>query len=291
MSNKKNLIIIYVFILLELLILINSKEVTINIIKSITIFKNRVFPSLFPAMIIGSLLIKNNIQNFIPNIINIFFKKIFNFDRNMTSLFIISIFSGTPSNALFINEYLNKGLINDKTAENLLCCTHFINPLFVINGVGIGIFNSVQIGFILLFFLYLSNFIKAFILRKKFTTTNTFNKKISKSNFINDFQNTIKESILACLNILGIIIIFNILIILLENIFSLSISLKLGLNILLEMTSSTILLSFLNINFYLKFIISYFILTFGGLCIQMQTLNMLQNKKIRYFKYLIFRML
>ena len=289
MTNKKNLLILYFLIIIEFIILSKSNIVIKSVINASYMFITKVFPSLFPTMIIGNLLVKNNVWKIIPTFIKNIFKKLFGYNDAMISIFIISMFTGSPSNGMYINEYLEKKIINEKEAETLLCTTHFINPLFVIGGVGKGVFNDAKIGFIILLLLYLSNFIKAFILREKNTNENkTINE--NNTNIIKDFTNVIKNSLNALLMIFGIIIIFNLLISLITNIFLLNDITSVILNGLLEMTGGVISLETLNINFYLKLLLAYYFLNFGGLCIQMQTLGMLQNEKIRYLKYLIFRM-
>ena len=289
MTNKKNLLLLYFLIMIEFIILSKSNIVIKSVINASYMFITKVFPSLFPTMIIGNLLVKNNVWKIIPTFIKNIFKKLFGYNDAMISIFIISMFTGSPSNGMYINEYLEKKIINEKEAETLLCTTHFINPLFVIGGVGKGIFNSTKIGFIILLLLYLSNFIKAFILREKNTNENkTINE--NNTNIIKDFTNVIKNSLNALLMIFGIIIIFNLLISLITNIFLLNDITSVILNGLLEMTGGVISIETLNINFYLKLLLAYYFLNFGGLCIQMQTLGMLQNKKIRYLKYLIFRL-
>lgn len=290
MTNKKNLLLLYFLIMIEFIILSKSSIVIKSVINASYMFIMKVFPSLFPTMIIGNLLVKNNVWKIIPTFIKNIFKKLFGYNDAMIGIFIISMFTGSPSNGMYINEYLEKKIINEKEAETLLCTTHFINPLFVIGGVGKGVFNDEKIGFIILLLLYLSNFIKAFILREKNTNENkTINE--NNTNIIKDFTNVVKNSLNALLMIFGIIIIFNLLISLITNIFLLNDITSVILNGLLEMTGGVISLEALNINFYLKLLLAYYFLNFGGLCIQMQTLGMLQNKKIRYLKYLIFRML
>ena len=145
LTRKKDIFLLYFLLTLELLILINSSLIIKSVKDSSFMFIIKIFPSLFPTMVIGNLLIKNNIELIIPKFIKKIFNKLFNFNDIETSIFIISIFTGTPSNAIYINEYLEKNLITKKEAEALLCTTHFINPLFVVAGVGIGygiIFSS-----------------------------------------------------------------------------------------------------------------------------------------------------
>ena len=138
--------------------------------------------------------------------------------------------------------------------------------------------------------LYLSNLIKAFLLRNNFNPHLESNVIKEKVNFNDIFVSIIKESMLNLLVILGIVILFNILIILIKEIFNLSNTLKVFINIILEMTSGILSIKALNINIILKILLAYFSLSFGGLCIWFQTISMITNKKIKYFKYFIFRL-
>ncbi len=291
MTTKKDILLLYFLLLIEIIVLINSNIVINNVINSSKMFALKIFPTLFPTMIIGNLLVKNNIHQIIPKFIKKIFYKLFRFNNIMTSIFIISIFTGTPSNAVYINEYLNKNLISLKQAQTLLLTTHFINPLFVIAGVGIGVFNSIKIGFILLILLWINNTIKAFICKKNLDN-DINNNQLSTNNetFINSLSSSIKTSINSLLLIFGIIIMFNMLVVLLKNIFNFNPIISSIINGILEMTGGVISLSNLSINPIIKIILAFFFLNFGGLCIQMQTLSMIENKKISYLKYLIFRL-
>ena len=290
MTKKSNIFFLYFLILIEILILLNSNIVINAVRSSIKIFLISVFPSLFPTMVIGIMLVKNNVYEIIPKFIKNIFKKVFNYNDYMTSIFIISLITGTPSNALYINEYLDKGLITNNEAESLLLSTHFINPLFVIGMVGNVIFKSTKIGFIILLTLWISNLIKAYITRPR-VYKNIDRKNIScNKSIINSFFVSIKQAIYALLTIMGIIILFNMLTILIREILNLNNTLSVIINGILEMTGGVTKVSEININTLLKIIMTYIMLNFGGLSIHMQAFSMLENKKIRYLKYLIFRL-
>lgn len=290
MTTKKNIYFLYLLILLEFIVLCKSKIVINSVMDSSLMFILKIFPSLFPTMVIGNLLVKENVQLIIPKFIKKIFKKLYGYNDTMTGIFIISMFTGTPSNAMYINEYLEKDLLNEKQAETLLCTTHFINPLFVIGGVGIGVFKSAKIGFLLLIVLWLSNFIKAFICRLKWEKDKNNELESNTLKFISDLSYVIKKSINSLLMIFGIVIMFNLLTTLIKNVFYLDGVSSTIINGILEMTGGTAALSKLNVNKMIKIIISYVFLNFGGFCIHMQTMGMIENKKIRYFKYLIFRL-
>lgn len=290
MTKKSNIIFLYFLILIEILILLNSNIVINAVRSSIKIFLISVFPSLFPTMVIGIMLVKNKVYEIIPKSIKNIFKKVFNYNDYMTSIFIISLITGTPSNALYINEYLDKGLITNNEAESLLLSTHFINPLFVIGMVGNVIFKSTKIGFIILLTLWISNLIKAYITRPRLYK-NINRKNISCNEpIINSLFISIKQAIYALLTIMGIIILFNMLTILIKEVLNLNNTLYVIINGILEMTGGVTRVSEININTLLKIIMAYIMLNFGGLSIHMQAFSMLENKKIRYLKYLIFRL-
>lgn len=290
MTTKKNIYFLYLLILLEFIVIYKSKIVINSVMDSSLMFILKIFPSLFPTMVIGNLLVKENVQLIIPKFIKKIFKKLYGYNDTMTGIFIISMFTGTPSNAMYINEYLEKGLLNEKQAVTLLCTTHFINPLFVIGGVGIGVFKSAKIGFLLLIVLWLNNFIKAFICRSKWEKDKNNELENNPLKFISDLSYVIKKSINSLLMIFGIVIMFNLLTTLIKNVFYLNGVSSTIINGILEMTGGTAALSKLNVNKIIKIIISYVFLNFGGFCIHMQTMSMMENKKIRYFKYLIFRL-
>ena len=291
MTSKKDNFLLYFLLIIEILILLNSKIVINSVIKSSKLFIFKIFPSLMPTMIIGLLLVKLNFHKIIPKFIKKTFGYLFNFDDVTTSIFITSMLCGSPSSASFINEYLNNGKINEKTAENLLCCTHFINPLFVISAVGIDIFNSTKIGMIILFLTHLSNFIKAFLLRKNFVSTKLkIENKKEKEKFMIVFKDVIKVCMMQLLVIFGIVILFNMLTILIKEVFNINYFFETIINIILEITGGINKISYLNISFIFKIFLSYYSLSFGGICIQMQTLSMITNKKIKYLKYFIFRL-
>ena len=290
MTKKSNIFFLYFLILIEILILLNSNIVINAVRSSIKIFLISVFPSLVPTMVIGIMLVKNNVYEIIPKFIKNIFKKVFNYNDYMTSIFIISLITGTPSNALYINEYLDKGLITNNEAESLLLSTHFINPLFVVGMVGNVIFKSTKIGFSILLTLWISNLIKAYITRPR-VYKNIDRKNIScNKSIINIFFVSIKQAIYALLTIMGIIILFNMLTILIREILNLSNTFSVIINGILEMTGGVTKVSEININILLKIIMTYIMLNFGGLSIHMQAFSMLENKKIRYLKYLIFRL-
>ena len=286
MINKKDMAILYIFIVLEIILLLKSKEIANNIIDTSKTFIFLIFPYLFPNMVLANIISEYQVYKIIPKII----RKHIKINRNVLNIYILSIICGSPTNASIIKKYLNNSLINEKEAEILLYTTQFINPFFIIGSVGIGIFNSLKVGIILVILLIVSNLIKAYLLRKNFTKNNMVSINNHKK-LLDNFNFSIKTSISNILVIYGVIIVFNILIFLITNILNTSQVTTLIIKTTLEITSGIQSLSTLNINTFIKYIIAYYSLAFGGICIHMQIFTILNEKKISYIKYLIFRFL
>lgn len=290
MKKYSNILIIIITITILFLILLNKNLVNNTIIIGFNIWFNNLLPSMMPMFIISDILINYNFTNYLPKkLINII-SKLFNISNNMTLILIISIVSGFPINAFNIITSYENNLISKKEAEHLLLFNHFPNPLFVINTVGNIYLNNNKYGIIILISIILSSIIIGIIFRNKtIITNNNFKTNINKKQvFTRVFSNAIKKTINSLLNISITITLFLILSTLITNIFHLNNYLSLLIRSILEMTTALSYLSKLNITDTLKVILSTGIISFGGLSIHLQVINIL-DEKINYKNYLIGR--
>ena len=133
MNKLKN---IFTIILLSIIIYILFKYNSIlntSVIDAVNLWIIKVFPSLFIMFIINDIIINTNILNHLTKIINPIFNKIFNTTGNSSEVFLLSIFSGTPSSAFIIKEMLTNNKITLESANKLISFTYFSNPLFLYN--------------------------------------------------------------------------------------------------------------------------------------------------------------
>ena len=166
--NTNNITLLLLVTLLILSIL-NYNIVTEEILKYLKTFIEKLFPSTFIILTIGTLIINNNLLEKILNKTNKNISQIY--------IFIMSIISGFPSGSKYIKELLNKELITEKQANNLIKSTHFPNPIFILNTSNI-IFNSNKYPIKILISIILSNLIIFIIYYKK----EPINKKIKTRN-------------------------------------------------------------------------------------------------------------
>lgn len=289
----KKTIYFIITILLIFVIIINSNEIVECIKFSFNICINNLFPSFIPFMLLSNFLISYNFINELSDIFKPLMKK-FKISKNSSIVFLMSMFSGTPVNALYITNLLKNDLINIEDANNCLKFCHFANPIFILNTIGYNFLGNKEIGLKILIAHYSAAIFIGFFNKKKNKSINTIRTIKTVKNNKNNFIVVLKKSILDISNnlliILGIITFFIMISTILNNILRLNTNYKFIYG-LLEMTQGLKYLAISNISFNLKIIISTFLISFGGISIHIQVFSIIQNKKIRYIPYLVSRII
>lgn len=229
---------------------------------------NILIPSIIPFLLISTIVIKRNKQ------------------FNIYTLYLLCLISGSPSNAKYIKDYIDSGSIDTTVAQNLLNYLQFVNPIYILNGIGLVILNDKRLGLII----FISNLISSYILH--FFNKNIYikNSVHNKNTLFYDISTTIKETISTILYIIGVITSFFIITSYIDIFLNLKAEYKFIYGIF-EITQGINYLNSSNLNAYYKMIISCFFISFGGLSIHMQIFGLLDNKKIRYKPYLINRIM
>lgn len=184
MKKINNFIIIILLLFISSQVLFRSDLIIVSIDFSFNLWRNNIFPSLFPFFIISELLIQYDFVELISELFKPFMNKFFKCGKYSSFVFIMSILSGIPSNAKYINSLYKEKLINDKEATKILMFTHFSNPLFILGTLSISFLNNKEVGIIILFAHYLTNIIIGFIFRD-YCKTNENIEKISIRSAVN----------------------------------------------------------------------------------------------------------
>lgn len=302
MKKIFNLVIILVLLFLMIQILIKSSMVTSSVSFSFSLWKNNIFPSLFPFFIFSELLISYGFVELISEVFKPFMHLFFNASKNSSFIFVMSIISGIPSNAKYIKELYDSNLIDAKEGTKILMFTHFSNPLFILGTVSIMFLNNKEVGYLILFTHYITNIIIGVIFRnfnkanEKFSYPNynlAFNNmyKKEKKSFGIILKNALLNSINTLLLILGIVTFFIIITTIINSNIKLNPIYQSVLNGVLEMTQGLKYISLLDIPLKTKSVLTTFLLSFGGLSSHMQVMSILSDTKIKYFPYLVARLI
>ena len=304
MKKINNLIIILLLLFVTSQIFYRSEDIVFSISYSFDLWTNNIFPSLFPVFIISELLINYGFVELTSELFKPFMNKVFKCGKYSSFVFIMSIISGIPSNAKYINTLYKEKLINDSEATKILMFTHFSNPLFILSTVSIIFLNNKEVGLLILCSHYITNLIIGIIFRNYSKTSEKY-ERINIKKSINKcylksckskplgyvLQISLINTINTLLLILGIITFFLMLTTIIDKNLNLDVYTQSILNGILEMTQGLKYISILQVPLKIKAILSTFIISFGGISAHCQVMSILSETNIKYFPYFISRIL
>ena len=270
---KKSIILVLTFVFLILLFK-NPSISKESIAKSFSLWANNLVPSLFPMIIINEILINYNFPSIICSIFYKTLNKIFKLSYNGTYLFIMSIFIGTPANAILLKNMLDKKMVQIEEVNKLLYVCYFSNPLFLYNMLSL-IFSSKKIVLFLLFSHYLANFITLFLIRNKYQSNTDNRIKIESISLSKLLPSAIKKAFNSLIVVLGVISFYLLISDYFLNtvIFKGLLEITTGLNSLIINQSSS------------KKILAIIIINFGGLSIFTQIKSILEDTNLNFINY------
>ncbi len=303
MRYIKSICIMSVLMFLCFEVLTESSSIINSAIFSLEIFKNNIFPSLFPFFVLSNLLVKYGFVELIGNIFKGFMNRIFRINSKCAFIFFMSIISGNPSNAKYTRELYLNGDISKFEATKILSYSCFTNPLFILGAVR-ELLGNYEVCVLILVCHYLSNFIIGIILRNyhpsayekktnfKYAIKMMHEKRISnKESFGQILTNSLTESINTLLLIMGVITFFLVFTTIVQNNISLNSTLQSVLNGFIEMTQGLKYVSMEAIPLKVKATLTVMILSFGGFSVHMQIMSILSDTDIKYLPFLGSRVL
>lgn len=282
----------YVVLTLILIVFILNIKVVINSTYDASVlFFKKIFITIFPFIILCDILIYFNYHLFIKRIFGKLINKIFNIDSNTSIIFILSVLTSHPSNAVYIKNLLDNKLIDIKTANRILIYTYFPSIAFVIGVIGISLYNSFKIGLLLWIICFINNIFIGLYLRKDNSYIESITNETKNISFFECFKLSIVKAINTSFIILGNLIVFTIIINLLVKYVSINSTILSILTGFLELTSGVISISKLSIPFNIKFALTSLILNFSSLSILFQSFSILSDYKINIKKTLTIKLM
>lgn len=277
---------------LFLIVFVLNLDIVINSTLSAShLFITKVFVSIFPFIILSDILYYFNYDLFLKKIFGNIISKLFNVSKNASIIYILSILTSHPGNAIYIKGMLDNKTIDEEDATKILRATYFPSIAFVIGSIGIGIYHDIKIGIILYLITFLNNILIGVFLRGKKKCNDIEYVKQNKLTLQETLSNSISKGINTSYIILGNIIIFTILVNLLNHYLNINSTVLAIISGMLEMTNGIFMIGNLNINLTYKVILTSFILNFSGLSIIFQTSSILSKYKINIKKILIVKLI
>ncbi len=257
-----------------------------GVISGLKMCSSVVIPSLFPFTVTAIFIFKLGIVDKISNFVSHPAQLIFKMNGQEFCVFVMSCIGGYPVGAQLIANLYKENKISRNRAEKLLSCCINSGPSYIILAVGVGILSSKSLGYLLFASSLTASVLIAIlvgILYKNDTVDkNTVSKKADSS--ISDiFVDATYDATSSMIKICSFIILFSAVQGLIDDIIT-NKTIKSAIIFFAEITNS-IISGNKNI-----FAIS-FLLGFAGLCVHLQIIAICKDLKIKYLRFLIFRIL
>lgn len=308
-SVKKNFFTILFLLFTVSLIIFSSSN--LEAAKSgLILWSTSVLPSLFPFFISTELLYRTNFVHILGILFTKFMRPIFNVPGESAICLILGTLSGYPMGAKLACNLKESKVCTKYEAERLIAFTNNSGPLFIIATVGISMFFSKEIGFLLLITHLLASLTVGFLFRnwkknndeisRNFFSNSKKDETISFSNLGEILGDSIKSSINLIMTIGGFIVLFSVIISIFNNlcIFDKLSSLFNVFGIpkeiltpifsgILEVTNGLKLSTSLQTkNLSLNIIISSIILGFGGISVMLQVYSVISKHGLSIKPYI-----
>lgn len=307
-SLSKSIFITIVCSLLILQIVVAPKLCIDSALVGVNLFATKVFPSLFPFLVITGIMIDCDGVNIYSKILGKLLCKPLKLPIECTFVIVISMFCGYPLGAKYSCDLYEKEIIDYATCQRLLNIASNASPLFIIGSVGTSMLKNSHVGYFLLLCNYISCFIMAFIIPTKNILINkkaNIRLSYSNKNIGNIINDSIKNAIKTCLSIGGFVILFSVITNIIKSNILFDIAIKYTKNIfnldknlieaillgVIEMTNGCYIASSLSINLYVKIIIISFFLGFSGFSIVSQVYSFTYKFNLPIKKYIFMKII
>lgn len=301
-ENIKTVGITIVLSSILILILTYPKDVMESVSFSISIWKDTLFPTLFPFFVFSFFVSTYGISYLFEELLKPITVHILHLSVSSGFIIASSLFSGFPSSSKFIKDALDNKIIDIKDANHLLSFCHFSSPLFVIGTIGSLLLGDKSLGIVMFICHVLAAFLIGIIFRGSqkendsfISFKSAFRRMRSKQKSAPHFATVLKNSIMSALDtlflLLGIVTIFLILTNLFTKLIPITENFKAIFSGILEMTQGIKNASLLSISLFIRSLLMISFISFGGLSIHTQVLSILAGYSISYKRYFLSRIL
>lgn len=252
---------------------------------ALLIWFEKLVPSLFISMVLVRVLYDQRMFQLIMRPIHKLFQVVFRIDTNASALVLSTMLLGFPTGASIIDEDIKKGHLTSNDAKRLLYTCSFATPGFIIMSCGVVLFQSVTIGWQLLAIQIVCGLFCLLITRKDYVQfQDTF---YQTPPFMTSLSKAILQSGKTLYMIGGYLMFFMTLCSLLLTFLPESIALPIRISA--EFSSGIILIAQNFWSMKLKLVLISMLLGFGGFCVHIQVMSMVENSDISYYRYLSWR--
>lgn len=252
-----------------------------------------IFPTLFPFLVVSSLLLSSGGLNLITRLFGGLFRRIFRVTQNGAFAVLAGFLCGYPMGAKVTADLLRAEKISDREARYLLSFCNNTSPVFIINFIVWKTFGDERLMLPTLLILIGSPVLMSFIFRRIYLKgrhpfpepSAALKEKKTRFDF-SVLDSCMMNSFEAIVKVGGYIILFSVLLSLLEELSGQN-SILIAAAPALEVTNGILLLSSSVSDPGLRYAAVLGLTSFGGLCSAAQTQCMLEGTGLSVIPYII----
>jgi len=144
---------------------------------------NNVLPTLLPFIIATNMLISLGFAEFMSDLLSPAMRKIFGLPGAAGFGLVAGLTSGYPIGAKTVGDLRRNGQLSAQEAQHLISFCNNAGPLFILGVVGVGMFENVQVGYVLWAAHIFAALIVGLLLRKNFDSKQPFEKFSFRTSF------------------------------------------------------------------------------------------------------------
>ena len=271
-----------------------------------------IFPSLLPFFILSDLLPQSNWTSYLGRLMEPLMKPVFNVSGQGAIVLLLGFSSGFPVGAKMSVKLYNEGKLSLIDAQRLVCFTNGASPIFIMGAIAAGLLHTPKIGILLLIAHYLGNIIIGILAGrltrggKSALDDRPIPAKLQPFSFGHALQTAVVTSVQQLLVIGGLIIFFSVIseLAVRFHLFDLPVSLlnEAGTFVnlssdwatgflvgILEISNGVATVANADHGFLFTCVLILAIVSFGGFCIHAQIIACIHDSPIRYYPFLLWR--
>ena len=282
-----------------LIVFIINPELTINsMMQGILLWCTKILPALFPFFVLTKIISITGTFDYISNKLTPITKLIYKTSGISSYVYICSIISGYPIGSKMLSELYGLNKIDNNEAKTIMSFTSTSGPLFIIGTVGVGMFNNKTVGYIIILAHIVGSMLNGIIYSNIYKSKSTPHIYTQNTINLDDIINSSISSIfmvgayISLFYMLTSIIdyynVLNPLFLLINYITKIDINIISSLTYgILEVTKGCLMLSSINLPIELQIILSCALISFGGICIHLQSYTFIKKCNIPYKTFLL----
>lgn len=163
MKPFSSMFFLIIILILAVFMAINPRETVQAATDGFQLWYQILVPALLPFFIVADLLVSLHFVGLIGALLEPIMRPVFRLPGYSALVIAMGYTSGFPMGAILSRRLWEEELITSQEAERLVAFTNNSSPLFIIGAIGVGMFASPQLGYLLAFSHYTANLIVGFI--------------------------------------------------------------------------------------------------------------------------------